>query len=109
VTRALLTSLIALPLITSCSTDPYKGHADVGTRVGVGVLAGTAAGGLAGAALGGHAITGAAAGMVVGGAVGAASTAFHQHHGRKYYRDTRGYCYYVDQSGHARYNYNISC
>ena len=28
--------------------------------------------------------------------------------GRQYYRDTRGYCYYVDQYGRPHYDYNIA-
>jgi hypothetical protein len=64
-------------------------------------------GGVAGAALGGHAIPGAAAGMVAGAAVGAATTAVPT--GRKYYRDTRGYCYYVDENGQPIYDYNVTC
>lgn len=100
-------SLVALPLLSACATDPYSGRPDIGTRIGGGAVVGTLVGGLAGAALGGHAIPGAAAGMVAGAAVGAATTAVP--HGRRYYRDTRGYCYYVDQSGHAVYDYNVRC
>ena len=29
--------------------------------------------------------------------------------GRQYYRDTRGYCYYVDQYGNPIYDYNVRC
>ena len=29
--------------------------------------------------------------------------------GRQYYRDTRGYCYYVDQYGNPIYDYNTRC
>ncbi len=29
--------------------------------------------------------------------------------GRQYYRDTRGYCYYVDQNGRPIYDYNTRC
>jgi hypothetical protein len=28
---------------------------------------------------------------------------------RQYYRDTRGYCYYVDQYGNPIYDYNTRC
>lgn len=105
--HALLTSMLAVPLLSACATDPYTGRPDIGTRIGGGALVGTVVGGLAGAALGGHAITGAAAGMVAGGAIGAATTAVGN--GRRYYRDSRGYCYYVDQSGQPRYDYNVTC
>lgn len=104
---ALLASLVALPLLSACATDPYTGRADLGTRVGTGVLAGAAVGGVAGAALGGHVIPGVAAGMVAGGALGAATTALP--HDRRYHRDSRGYCYYVDRSGRPRYDYNVTC
>ena len=72
-----------------------------------GALVGGAIGGLAGAALGGHAIPGAAVGAVAGGALGAATTAIKPQ--RRYFRDTRGYCYYVDQSGQPVYDYNVRC
>ena len=29
--------------------------------------------------------------------------------GRQYYRDTRGYCYYVDRNGQPIYDYNARC
>lgn len=106
-TRTLLIGLVAVPLIGGCATDPYTGRPDVGTRIGGGAAVGTLVGGLAGAALGGRVIPGAAAGMVAGAAVGAASTAVPR--GRRYYRDTRGYCYYVDQSGRAIYDYAVRC
>lgn len=106
-TRMLQLTLVMVPLLSACATDPYTGRADIGTRIGGGAVIGTLVGGLAGAALGGHAIPGAAAGMVAGGAIGAATTAIPQ--GRRYYRDTRGYCYYVDQSGQAVYDYNVTC
>ena len=46
---------------------------------------------------------GAIAGAVLGGVLGATVN------GRQYYRDTRGYCYYVDQYGQPHYNYNMRC
>jgi uncharacterized protein YcfJ len=107
VTRALLITLVTVPLLSACATDPYTGRPDIGTRIGGGAVAGALVGGLAGAALGGHAIPGAAGGMVAGAAVGAATTAIPR--GRRYYRDTRGYCYYVDQSGQAVYDYTVTC
>ena len=48
-------------------------------------------------------IGGAVAGAVLGGVLGAVVN------GRQYYRDTRGYCYYVDQYGQPHYNYNVRC
>lgn len=106
--RVFLTSLVALPLLSACATDPYTGRPDIASRTMGGALLGGAAGALAGSALGGYAIPGAAAGAVAGGAIGAA-TAQIKPPRHRYYRDTRGYCYYVDQSGQPVYDYNVSC
>jgi hypothetical protein len=54
-----------------------------------------------GAAIG--AVGGAIAGAILGGVLGATVN------GRQYYRDTRGYCYYVDQYGQPHYSYDIRC
>jgi len=40
---------------------------------------------------------------VLGGVLGASIN------GRQYYRDTNGYCYYVDQYGQPHYSYNVRC
>ena len=48
-------------------------------------------------------VQGAIAGAVLGGVLGAVVR------GRQYYRDTRGYCYYVDQYGQPHYSYDIRC
>jgi uncharacterized protein YcfJ len=108
VRNPLLSSLIALPLLSACATNPYTGRPDSGTRILGGALLGAAAGAVAGPSLGGNSITGAAAGMVAGGALGAATT-IRTPPQQRYYRDTRGYCYYVDAAGHQVYNYNVSC
>ena len=108
-TNAHLLSLLAVPLLSACATNPYNGRPDTGMRIGGGAVVGALVGGLAGQAVGGNAITGAAAGMVAGGAIGAASTAVGGAPRRHYYRDTRGYCYYVDASGQARYDLNVTC
>ena len=105
--HALLTPLLVLPLLSACATDPYTGRADSSSKIMGGALLGGAVGALGGQMLGGNAVTCAAAGMVAGGALGAATTA-HVHH-RKYYKDTRGYCYYIDQKGQPQYNYNVTC
>ena len=46
---------------------------------------------------------GAIAGAILGGVLGATVN------GRQYYRDTRGYCYYVDQYGQPHYSYDVRC
>jgi uncharacterized protein YcfJ len=107
VKHALLTTLLAVPLLSACATDPYGNH-DVGTRTMGGALVGAAVGALAGGAMGSSPVTGAAAGMVAGGAIGAATSAVHTHH-RQYYRDTRGYCYYIDASGQPVYDRSVTC
>lgn len=107
VKHALLTPLLAVPLLSACATDPYGNH-DVGTRTMGGALVGAAVGALAGGAMGSSPVTGAAAGMVAGGAIGAATSSVHTHH-RQYYRDTRGYCYYIDASGQPVYDQTVTC
>jgi outer membrane lipoprotein SlyB len=102
-----LATLVVLPLLSACATDPY-GKPNIGGRLIGGALIGAAAGAVGGSAIGVDPITGAAAGMVAGGAIGAASTA-RVGHGRKYYKDTRGYCYYVDASGQPRYDPAVTC
>jgi hypothetical protein len=101
---------------TGCATspygygyDPYYGNGgyyanDQARRAATGA----AVGGLAGAAVGAvvpgvSPIGGAVAGAVLGGVLGAVVN------GRQYYRDTRGYCYYVDQYGQPHYNYSVRC
>ena len=61
-------------------------------------------GAVAGAILPGVSVgQGAIAGAILGGVLGAVVN------GRQYYRDTRGYCYYVDRYGQPHYNYNVRC
>lgn len=81
---------------------------NAGTRTIAGATAGAAVGALAGAALGGDAVTGAGLGAIAGGAAGAiAPRRIFQ--GRQYYRDTKGYCYYVDRDGHPHYDGTVRC
>ena len=82
--------------------SPYYGSS--GSRVATGAAVGAATGAIAGAVLPGvRPVTGAIAGAVLGGVLAATIN------GRQYYRDTRGYCYYVDQYGQPHYNYNVRC
>lgn len=81
---------------------PYSNNS-----TGAGVATGAAIGAVGGAILG-HAtglgtVGGAVAGAVLGGVLGAVVN------GRQYYRDTRGYCYWVDQYGQPHYSYDIQC
>ena len=108
--RILLASTLAVSL-SACATnpygynDPYYGQRNTGAER---AAAGAALGGAAGAAIGAvvpgvKPLTGAVVGAVLGGV--AASVI----RGRQYYRDTRGYCYYVVQYGYPIYDYNTRC
>jgi uncharacterized protein YcfJ len=96
----------ALPL-SGCATDPY-GSSNAGTRAEIGAAVGALAGALGGRALGSDAFSGAAMGAVAGGAIGALMPA-GVFKGRQYYRDTRGYCYYIDSTGRAQYDPSVRC
>ena len=81
----------------------YSGNSQAANVVG-GAAIGAATGAIAGAVLPGvRPGTGAIAGAILGGVLGATVN------GHQYYRDTRGYCYYVDQYGQPHYSYNIRC
>lgn len=102
-------ALAASVAVTGCATsnpygynDPYRNQQT--GRVATGAAAGGVAGAVAGAIIPGLSTTeGAVAGAVLGGVLGAVVK------GRQYYRDTRGYCYYVDQYGRPIYDYNTRC
>lgn len=82
----------------------HPGTSSTGARVATGAAIGAATGAIAGAVLPGiKPGTGALAGAVLGGVLGATVN------GRQYYRDTRGYCYYVDQYGQPHYSYDVRC
>lgn len=96
--------------------DPYYGNGNYnngyygngygssqGSNIAAGAAVGAVGGAIASRALGGSAITGAVAGAVLGGVLGATIN------GQQYYRDTRGYCYYVDQYGQPHYSYDVRC
>ena len=75
-----------------------------GRRIVTGAAVGAVGGAVAGAVLPGVSVgQGAVAGAILGGVLGAVVR------GRQYYRDTRGYCYYVDRYGQPHYNYNVRC
>jgi hypothetical protein len=75
-----------------------------GRRIATGAAVGAVGGAVAGAVLPGVSpVGGAVAGAILGGVLGAVV------HGRQYYRDTRGYCYYVDQYGQPHYSYDVRC
>jgi len=104
---ALLPILALATLLTGCATDPY-GRSSMESRAITGVLVGGAIGALAGQAAGSNAVAGAAAGMVVGGAAGILMKG-PVVNGRQYYKDSRGYCYYVNAAGQPTYDPSVAC
>jgi outer membrane lipoprotein SlyB len=124
---ALGAALAASVAVSGCSTygsgsgygyDPYYNNGyyqngynqqgyqydSQGRRIATGAVGGAVVGGIAGAVIPGvSTVGGAVAGAILGGVLGAVVN------GRQYYRDTRGYCYYVDQYGQPHYNYNTRC
>ncbi len=120
--RFAITAAVAASIgLTGCATNPYGSQYDQtgynngyynngyqntgqGQRTATGAVAGGVAGAIAGAIIPGVSTgTGAIAGAILGGVLGASVN------GRQYYRDTRGYCYYVDQAGQPHYDYNTRC
>ena len=110
---ALSAALAASFAVSACATNPYGYNNDPyyggnnssqGQRAATGAAAGAVAGGVLGAVVPGvSTVEGAVAGAVLGGVLGAVVN------NRQYYRDTRGYCYYVDQYGQPHYDYNVRC
>ena len=109
-----LTAAVAsiLPL-SACATnpngynngynDPYRSN-NQGRNVATGAVGGAVLGGVAGAIIPGvSTVEGAIAGGIVGAVLGAVVN------NRQYYRDTQGYCYYVDQYGRPIYDRNVRC
>jgi uncharacterized protein YcfJ len=107
VTKALLPVLLTASLLTGCATDPY-GRTTAESRAMIGMIGGAALGALAGSAVGVDPVTGAAAGMVAGGAAGLLIKG-PVVHGRQYYKDSRGYCYYVNEAGQPTYDPSVAC
>jgi uncharacterized protein YcfJ len=101
--RLLISAAAASSLaLSGCASDPYRDH--VVASGATGAVIGAGAGAIAGSVLPGIGTgAGAAVGAVLGGTIGAVIG------DRQYYRDTRGYCYYVDRNGQPRYNYNVRC
>jgi hypothetical protein len=127
--RLLISAALATTVaLGGCATDPYgygynspygyspygygtpygyNGYGYNNSQLGnaaAGAAIGAAGGAIAGAVLPGvSAGQGAIAGAVLGGVLGAVVN------GHQYYRDTRGYCYYVDQYGQPHYSYDVRC
>ena len=102
--RPLLAPLFACAVaVGGCATnDPYAERDRSLERAATGAAIGGAAGAAAGAVVDGVSpVEGAIGGAVVGGAVGAATA-----DNRRWYRDNRGYCYYVTRRGERVYDYD---
>ena len=98
-----VTAASALSLSACATNDPYASNEQT-RRAATGAAIGAAGGAVLGAVVPGVSpVQGAIAGAVLGGVAGAVIK------GRQYYRDTRGYCYYVDQYGRPVYDYNVRC
>jgi|SRR5689334_19093675 len=83
---------------------PYGNGNSQAANVATGAAVGAVGGAIAGKVIPGVSTgAGAIAGAILGGVLGATVN------GRQYYRDTRGYCYYVDQYGQPHYSYDIRC
>ncbi len=92
-----------LPLSACATNDPYANERTV-NRTATGAAVGAVGGAVLGAVIPGVSpITGAIAGGIAGAVLG------NVIRGRQYYRDTRGYCYYVDRNGNPIYDYNTRC
>lgn len=107
--KAMLTAVLAGSLAAGgCATtgDPYYGNRNNGTaqRAATGAAVGAVAGGVLGAVVPGvSTVGGAVAGGIAGAVLGAVIN------GKQYYRDTRGYCYYVDRNGQPIYDNTTRC
>lgn len=106
---ALTAALASALSLSACATNPYGyndpyGNNDQTRRAATGAAAGAVGGAILGAVVPGvSTVEGAVAGGIAGAVLGAVVR------GRQYYRDTRGYCYYVDQYGRPVYDYNTRC
>jgi uncharacterized protein YcfJ len=112
--RLAITAAFAASIaVSGCATsnpygynDPYYGsnQSSQAGRAATGAAVGAVGGAVLGKVIPGVSTTqGAIAGAVLGGVLGAVVN------NRQYYRDTRGYCYYVDQYGNPIYDYNTRC
>ena len=101
--------LMAGVTVSGCATnrydDPnYNNRSGTAERAVTGGAIGAAVGAGVGAVVGGVSpVEGAIAGGIAGAVLGSVIN------GRQYYRDTQGYCYYVDQYNRPIYDRNARC
>jgi uncharacterized protein YcfJ len=109
--KVMITALAASSLsLGACATTGYNdgyyndGRSTSAGRAATGAAVGAAVGAGVGAVVPGvSTVQGAVAGGIAGAVLGAVVN------GRQYYRDTRGYCYYVDRNGQPIYDNNTRC
>ncbi|GAA4008707.1 hypothetical protein [Sphingomonas humi] len=108
--KVMMTALVASSMsLGACATtgynDGYYGRNNgTATRAATGAAVGAAVGAGVGAIVPGvSTVEGAVAGGIAGAVLGAVVN------GRQYYRDTRGYCYYVDRNGQPIYDNSTRC
>ena len=99
---ALVSSAIWL---SGCAKDHYDQTAN---RALTGAAVGAAIGAAAGAATNSSPVTGAVVGATAGAAIGSVIKG-PVIRGRQYYRDSRGYCYYINRRGQPVYDYKARC
>ena len=107
--KLMMTALVAGSLtVGGCATtgEGYynDGRSNTAGRAATGAAVGAVAGGVLGAVVPGVSTVG---GAVAGGVAGAVLGAVINN--RQYYRDTRGYCYYVDSKGQPVYDNTQRC
>ena len=93
--RLLITAAAVSSLaLGGCATNPHTDYAV--KSAGAGAIAGSV---IPGIGTGAGAAIGAGVGGMIGSVIGT----------QTYHRDTRGYCYYVDQNGQMHYDYRVRC
>lgn len=107
--KAMMATMLATSLsLSACATtgEGYygDGRSNTASRAATGAAVGAVAGGVIGAVVPGVSTVG---GAVAGGVAGAVLGAVINN--RQYYRDTRGYCYYVDKNGQPIYDNTTRC
>lgn len=103
--KTILTAVAVSSLsLGACATNPYGTSDPQVRRAATGAAVGAAGGAVLGAVVPGvSTVEGAVLGGIAGAVLGAVVN------GRQYYRDTRGYCYYVDQYGRPVYDNSVRC
>ncbi|MDB5697791.1 MAG: hypothetical protein JWN69_595 [Alphaproteobacteria bacterium] len=107
---ALILTVVSASLsLGACATDRYGNRYSTNDNQLGRAAAGAAIGGAVGAGFGAAVdgvtpVEGAAVGAVAGAAIGAATA-----NDRRWYRDSQGYCYYVNSRGDRTYDYNRGC